>query len=140
MLGLDSKAARYTWTAALIFLLLGAIYLIRRTLIAFVIALLFAYLLYPLMDLIDRRLTSKTRTPALALTFLLVIGLLAVFGFFVGSVVADQAANLARQAPAFLDRLQPGPPSGPAGVKSVKSASKDNSASTTAISFPLCPA
>ena len=58
------------------------VYLIRETLLVFVIALLFAYLLYPLMDLIDRHLTSKTRTPALAITFVLVIGILAVFGDF----------------------------------------------------------
>ncbi len=32
------------------------------------------------MDLIDRHLTSKTRTPALAITFVLVIGFLAIFG------------------------------------------------------------
>jgi predicted PurR-regulated permease PerM len=115
LLGIDTRAARYTWTAAVVLLLFGAVYLIREALIVFVIALLFAYLLYPLMDLIDRRLTARTRTPALAITFLLAIGILAVFLVSVGSVVADQASTLARQAPAFLDRLQsstPGPNAG----------------------------
>ncbi len=109
MLGIDPRAARATWTAALVLLLLGAVYLIRHTLLIFVIALLFAYLLYPLMDLIDRRLPSKTRTPALALTFLLVIGLLATFGILIGTVVGGQAANLAGAAPEFLARLQQTP-------------------------------
>ena len=45
MLGLDRRAARYTWTAVFIFLLLGLLYLIRKTLFIFVVALLFAYLL-----------------------------------------------------------------------------------------------
>src|SRR5580700_6068505 len=110
LLGIDPKAARSTWTAALILLLIGTVYLIRQTLIVFVIALLFAYLLYPLMDLIDRHLTSKTRTPALAMTFVLVIGFLAIFGVLIGSVVASQATNLANEAPVFLDRLSQNPP------------------------------
>jgi predicted PurR-regulated permease PerM len=120
LLGIDAKAARYTWTTALVLLLIAIIYLIREILIVFVIALLFAYLLYPLMDLIDRHLTTKTRTPALAMTFILVIGLLAVFGTFVGSVVADQASNLGAQAPAFLNRLQQAPAPASEDVKSLQ--------------------
>lgn len=112
MLGTDPKAARYTWTAALVLLALGVVYLIREVLIVFVIALLIAYLLYPLMDLIDRHLPSKTRTPALAITFILAIGIFAGFGVSVGSVVANQAANLAAQAPDFLDRIRQNPASG----------------------------
>ena len=121
MLGIDYKAARCTWTAALILLLIGAVYLIREVLIVFVIALLFAYLLYPLMDLIDRHLPSKTRTPALAITFFLFIGILAGLGVSVGSVVAEQAANLASQAPALLDRIRQNPVPGPQAVTSLKS-------------------
>ncbi|MDP9053464.1 MAG: AI-2E family transporter [Acidobacteriota bacterium] len=123
MLGIDPRAARVTWTAALVLLLLGTVYLIREALIVFIVALLFAYLLYPLMDFIDRRLPSKTRTPALALTFLLAIGILASFGISVGSVVAGQASNLATQAPAFLEHMRQAPPPGPSpgGVKSLES-------------------
>lgn len=121
MLGIDYKAARCTWTAALVLLAISLVYWLRGVLIVFVIALLFAYLLYPLMDLIDRHLTSKTRTPALAITFILAIGVIAGFGVGVGSVVASQAANLAAQAPAFLDRLRQTPAPGPASVTSIKS-------------------
>lgn len=118
MLGIDPRAARYAWTAALVVLALLTIYLIRQTLIVFVIALLLAYLLYPLMDLIDRHLTSKTRTPALAITFALTIGFIALFGLFIGSVVTTEATNLAHDAPVFLDRLsQPEP--APQGVTSL---------------------
>lgn len=111
MLGIDPKAARVTWTAALIVLLLGLVYLIREALFVFVIALLIAYLLFPLVDLIDRHLTSKTRTPALAITFILAIGLIAGLGVFVGSVVARQAENLGAQAPSLLERIRQSPAS-----------------------------
>jgi predicted PurR-regulated permease PerM len=119
LLGIEPKAARYAWTAALIVLALLTIYVIRETLIVFVIALLLAYLLYPLMDLIDRRLTSKTRTPALAITFVLTIGFVALFGLFIGSVVATEAANLSHDAPMFLDRLSHEPPPAAQGVTSL---------------------
>lgn len=109
MLGIDKKAARYTWSAAVVLLLLLCIYLIRDTIFIFVIALLLAYLLYPLMDMIDRRLSSRTRMPALALTYLLVIGLVGAFGAVVGSAVADQAENLSKTAPAFLEHIRQQP-------------------------------
>lgn len=125
MLGIDPRAARYTWTAALVLLLVCLVWLVRDTLLVFIIALLLAYLLYPLMDLIDRRLTANTRTPALALTFLVVIGIVAVFGTFVGSVVAQQANALAQEAPALLNRFRQEPvPSAPA-VQSFKDIALD---------------
>jgi predicted PurR-regulated permease PerM len=97
LLGIDSKAARYTWTAAIVLLSMCLIYLIRQTLFIFVVALMFAYLLYPLVDAIDKRVPSKTKTPALAITFLLVLGLITVFGVFIGTKVGDQAGQLAVQ-------------------------------------------
>lgn len=108
MLGIDPKAARYTWTAAAVLLFMGLIYVIRETIVVFVIALLFAYLLYPLVDLIDRRLTVRTRTPALALAYLIFLGLLSVFVVFIGSRVITQARILSQHPPdpeAFIDNL-----------------------------------
>ncbi len=123
MLGIDPKAARYTWSAALVLLLLGSLYLIREALFIFVIALLFAYLLYPLMDLIDRHMTTKTRTPALAMTFILVLGIIVAVGVSAGSAVATEATGLASEAPAFLERMRQNPQPGPAPneVKSLES-------------------
>ena len=112
MLGIDYKAARITWTAALVLLSICLVYLLRRTVFVFVVALLFAYLLYPFMNLVDRHLPSKTRTPALAVTFILVIGLLAGFVVTVGSTVAGEAASLAAQAPALLDKMRQTPAPG----------------------------
>ena len=120
MLGIDLKVARYTWTAAMVLLLFGVVYLIRGTMLVFVISLLLAYLVYPLMDQIDRRLSSKTRTPALALTFMLVIGFVVLFGAFIGSIVAEQANNFAKTAPAFLERISEAPVLVPPSLRSLK--------------------
>ena len=54
MLGIDRHAARWTWTVIAVLLLVDLIYQVRSTLFVFTIALLFAYLLYPLVNLIDR--------------------------------------------------------------------------------------
>jgi len=108
LLGIDTKAARYTWTAAVVLLLMGMIYVIRETIVIFVIALLFAYLLYPLVDVIDQRLTARTRTPALAIAYLIVISLLTVFGAFIGNQVLTQARYLSQNPPdpeAFIDNV-----------------------------------
>ena len=109
MLGIDPKAARTTWTAALTLLLLAVVYAVRSTLVIFAIALLFAYLLHPLADQIGRRFSSKNRAPALALTYLLVIGLMAALFIAIGSRVANEARYLFGHPPdvgGLADRLR----------------------------------
>lgn len=97
MLGFDRRAAQYTWTAAVILLLLLTLYRIRTALFVFILALLFAYLLSPLVDLLDRLLpASRTRTPALVAAYLLLIGVLGFAGVGLGSRIADEANNLAK--------------------------------------------
>jgi predicted PurR-regulated permease PerM len=85
VLGLDHQAARYTWTVVLILLLVGVVYLIRQTLFIFAVALLFAYLLWPLVDYLDQRLPGRSRVPALAIVYLALVGLLTVAGIEIGS-------------------------------------------------------
>ncbi len=101
MLGIDRKAARYTWTAILVLLALALVYVVRKTLFVFVLALLFAYLVSPLVNLLDRVLpASRTRTPALALSYVIFIGVVALVGFQVGSRVVEQATSLSKEFPA----------------------------------------
>lgn len=95
MLGLDAKTARVTWTAALVVLSMAAVYEMRETLLVFVIALMFAYLLYPLFDYLQSR--ADARIPALALTFVIVLGLLGGLGTFIGSKVGSEARQMAVQ-------------------------------------------
>ena len=90
----------------MVLLLLYVTYSIRRALLIVIISILFAYLLYPLVDLISRRLPSKTRTPALLITYAIVIAFISIFSVVVGSVVAEQATNLAQKAPQFVDRMK----------------------------------
>jgi predicted PurR-regulated permease PerM len=121
MLGIDRRAARYAWTVALTVLALCLVYLVRRTLFIFVLALLFAYLLSPLVNLLDRVLPSnRTRGLALGLAYIIFVGLVVLVGTQIGSRVVAQATALgqrlpdmlqswvqaSRQAPAPADSLQ----------------------------------
>ena len=105
MLGIDARAARAAWTVALVLIVLYAVYLIRSTLVVFSIALLFAYLLYPLVDFISRRFPARSRTPALAIAYVGVIGLIVLLTGVVGNRVAVEARSLRAKPPdvhAFL--------------------------------------
>jgi predicted PurR-regulated permease PerM len=104
--GLDRRAASYTWTAVFILLLLAVVYLIRETLFVFALALLFSYLLWPLVHYLDRRLPGRSRALALAIVYSSLVGLLIVIGIAVGSRVVLQANALALRIPELLSGLE----------------------------------
>src|SRR5579871_4943720 len=98
MLGFDSKAARYTWTAAVVALLLCSVYLIRQSLIVFAVALLLTYLLYPLYTSLNRALPGRSRAPALVIVYLTLLGVATLIVLTVGTQVMTQANALAARA------------------------------------------
>ncbi|MGD0100544.1 MAG: AI-2E family transporter [Acidobacteriota bacterium] len=106
MLGLDARAARYVWTGIFILLLIGTVYLIGETLFIFIVALLFAYLLWPLVDFLDQRLPGRSKLPSLAIVYLLLLGVLVAIGAEIGSRIAVQANALASRIPELLSRLE----------------------------------
>jgi len=121
MLGIDARAARYTWTAALVLILLCLVYLMRTTVFVFIVALLFGYLLSPLVNVIDRFLpASRTRTPALAIAYLIFIAVLFVGITQIGSRAIEQANALAKSMPAMLARFEQPSDTASAGVNSFK--------------------
>ncbi|HEX3877134.1 MAG TPA: AI-2E family transporter [Bryobacteraceae bacterium] len=120
MLGFSRRSASYTFTAAMVLLLLYLVYLIRSTLFVFVLALLFAYLLTPLVNLLDRVLPGRTRTPALALSYLIFIGLTAFVLIEIGSTVVGQATALGKKIPEILANWQQPSPHAAPEVNSMK--------------------
>jgi predicted PurR-regulated permease PerM len=103
MLGIDPRAARAAWTVFLLALCVATAYLIRETLVVFMIALLFAYLLMPLVGLVER-FTPRQVSPsiALAIVFLLLIGALIALALTLGSRFVDEANSLASRLPDLL--------------------------------------
>jgi predicted PurR-regulated permease PerM len=121
MLGLEPKAARYTWTAALVLMVLVLVYLLRTTLFVFTLALLFAYLLSPLVNLLDRALPmNRTRTLALALSYVIFVGLAVVVLAQIGTRVVEQAQSLSGKFPDMLAKWEAPSPLASENLNSVK--------------------
>ncbi len=121
MLGFDRRAANCTWTAVLVLLFLAFIYQVRAALFVFILALMFAYLLSPLVNLLDRLLpSSKTRTPALAIAYVLVVAAAVFAGIQVGSVAVEQAKDLNTRLPAMIEGLKTPSPEASPTINSLK--------------------
>jgi predicted PurR-regulated permease PerM len=121
MFVIDPRAARYTFTAAVVLCLLYGVFVIRGVLFTLTVSVMFAYLLYPLVDLVNRYIPGRSRTPALAIVYLLLIGAIAALGITIGSRAASEATSLSERAPALIERLKQSPsPATPEGVQSIK--------------------
>jgi predicted PurR-regulated permease PerM len=121
MLGIDRSAARYTFTAALVLLSLWLIYLLRTTIFVFTLALLFAYLLSPLVNALDRALPMKrTRTLALGMAYVIFLSVVVIVGIQIGDRVAEQFQGLSKRLPAMLAEAQQPTPAVPGAVNSMK--------------------
>jgi predicted PurR-regulated permease PerM len=101
MFGIDEKALRVTWTVFLFTLLLVVVYAIRDTLIVFAGAIFFAYVLSPIVALIERFL-PKRRTVALTLVYIVLLGAIVGLGFGLIPRLASQATSLFTRLPAMV--------------------------------------
>lgn len=96
-------------TTIVLFLAVGALaYGARSTLIAFLFAIFFAYLLDPAVSLAERRITKGSRGRAILLVYLGLLGLLVLWGFLVGPRLADEARSLGTALPGLLDKVESG--------------------------------
>jgi predicted PurR-regulated permease PerM len=122
MLGFDLRAARYTWTAAMVVLLVWLVYDVHRTLFVFILAVLFAYLLSPLVNLLNRAIPGRTRVPALALAYIIFVAVVVILGIQIGTRVVEQATTLVKNLPSMMASLeQPSPKLSPE-INSLKAA------------------
>jgi len=101
MLGIDERALRIVWTIFLFGLLLALIYFLRDTLLIFAGAVFLAYMLSPIVSLIERFIPRR-RTIALAIVYCMLIGLLVLLGFQLVPVVVGQATNLLTRLPSLV--------------------------------------
>jgi predicted PurR-regulated permease PerM len=102
----DSRTARVLITVLLFALVLGFLYVTRDTLIAFLFAIFFAYLMSPLVNNLERLLKGRGR--AIAVIYSLLIVLVIVFFVVVGPKVTHEGAKLGQSLPALLDKLSSG--------------------------------
>jgi predicted PurR-regulated permease PerM len=110
---LDSRTSRVLITTLLFVVVFGFIYAARRTLILFLFAIFFAYLINPAVLRLEKLVRGRGR--AIAVIYLLLLIGLAVFGLLVGPRIARQAARLGDALPGLMDKASTGQISGQIG-------------------------
>jgi predicted PurR-regulated permease PerM len=103
---IDTRTARVLFTILIFVLALGFLYVARQTLIAFLFAVFFAYLVDPAVSRVEK--WTRSRGWAIAAIYFLLIGLLVTFFFIVGPGIGRQAQTLSESLPALLDRVGSG--------------------------------
>lgn len=105
MLAIDQRALRMTWTVFLFLLLLLIVYEIRETLLVFAGAVFFAYMLSPIVGLVERFI-PKRRALALGLVYICLVGSLTGVGFALIPTLASEATSLAMRLPTLVNSGQ----------------------------------
>lgn len=94
---IDVRTSRVLITVLLFVLVLGFLYVAHHTLIAFLFAVFFAYLVDPAVSRCEKWMHS--RGGAIAAIYVLLLALLITFFFFVGPQIGRQAQKLATALP-----------------------------------------
>ncbi len=103
---IDVRTSRVLFTVLLFTLALGFLYIARRTLIAFLFAVFFAYLMDPAVSRVEKWVRGRGR--AIGLIYLLLVALLITFFFFVGPQIARQGQRLSESLPKLLETVSSG--------------------------------
>jgi predicted PurR-regulated permease PerM len=103
---IDTRTSRVLFTVLLFALALGFLYIARRTLIAFLFAIFFAYLVDPAVSRVEKWVRGRGR--AILVIYLLLVAMLATFFFFVGPQIGRQAQRLSESLPKLLETVSSG--------------------------------
>jgi hypothetical protein len=103
---IDTRTARVLVTTLFFALGLGFLYIARRTLIAFLFAIFFAYLMDPAVSHLQK--WTRGRGRAIVAIYLLLLILVITFFFFVGPQIARQAQHLSESLPDLLSNVSSG--------------------------------
>lgn len=100
MFGIDRRVLSAAWTLFLFALVLTVLYLIGHTLVLFTLALFLAHLLAPLVEFVYGIFPRRVpRVAALAIVYLVLIGILTAIGATLLPKIGEQAAALAGRMP-----------------------------------------
>ncbi len=102
----DARTARVLITVLLFALGLGFLYVARQTLIAFLFAIFFAYLMSPLVSYLEKLLHGRGRS--IAVIYALLLALIIVFLVLIGPKVTREGARLGQALPGLVTQLSNG--------------------------------
>jgi len=101
---LDKNTLRILFTILATVALLAFVWMARKPLLAFLFAMLFAYLLEPLIAQLEKRLHSS-RGIAIAVTYVAILAALSTVGLAVGPRVLEEGRHLSESAPELYNRV-----------------------------------
>ena len=82
---LDARAARVTWTVLVFAAALALLYELRKPILLFVFSLFFAYLIFPIVRMVERGIPRRGGRPlAIGVVYLLLLLALVAVGLSVG--------------------------------------------------------
>ncbi len=102
----DARTARVVITLLLFGLGLGFLYVARQTLIAFLFAVFFAYLMSPVVSYLEKLLRGRVR--AIAVIYILMLALVVLFFVSMGPRIGRESARLGQSLPALAAQLSSG--------------------------------
>jgi predicted PurR-regulated permease PerM len=103
---IDARTSRTLFTALLFAMALGFLYYVRHTLMAFLFAVFFAYLMDPAVSRLQRVLKGRGR--AVLVIYVVLLVLVGWLFFSAGPRILHQAARLGNTVPALLENLGSG--------------------------------
>lgn len=103
---IDTRTTRVLFTVLLFALALGFLYAARRTLVAFLFAIFFAYLIDPAVSRVEK--WTRGRSRAIVAIYILLVAMVATLFFLVGPRIAHQAQRLSETVPTLLTDLGTG--------------------------------
>ncbi|HUF91939.1 MAG TPA: AI-2E family transporter [Candidatus Limnocylindria bacterium] len=108
-LGLDARAARVSLTVLVFAAGLAVLYLLRHILLLLAFSVFFAYLLYPLVRLVQRvRPLAGHRTVAIGIVYGLLLIAVSVVGATTGPKLTTELSNLASRLPEISEQMKTG--------------------------------
>ncbi len=109
MFFLDARTARVTWTVLVFAAGLGLLYLLRTPILLFVFSLFFAYLIFPIVRVVEHRLPRRGGRPlAIGLVYLLLLLALVGVGLGVGPRLSQEFALLTEKTPQMSQQIASG--------------------------------
>lgn len=103
---IDSRTTRVLFTFLVFALGFAFLYVARKTLIAFLFAVFFAYLVDPGVSRVEK--FSKSRAAAITVIYLLIVLALGTLFFFIGPRIGHETQRLTDSMPSLVERINSG--------------------------------
>jgi predicted PurR-regulated permease PerM len=103
---IDSRTTRILFTVLVFAVGFAFLYVARRTLIAFLFAVFFAYLVDPAVSHVEK--FARSRAAAITVIYLLIVLLLGTLFFFIGPRIGHEVQKLTESMPSLMERINSG--------------------------------